>query len=106
MLDKAIHAHLDSMDILEERFKEEIDTLIQGIDKKLLIDNPHDALFEVILAIRELMVNKYMPLAINNGKKLADKLEDYKDNGKEIVVDPSKNPTENERIVDNSNSEK
>lgn len=100
MLDKTIHSHLDEMDILEEKFKAEIDQLIDGIDRDLMFANPQAAMIEVVEAIKKLMIERYMPLAGKQGFHLADKIEK-----KDVVIDGSKDPKENEGIVnDNGNS--
>lgn len=99
MLDKALNKHIDVMDSLEEQFKEEIDLIIKNIDKDALFVDPHGTMQLAVEDIKQLMTEKYIAQAEEEGLNLAKLLERYDDKGKEIPVDPSKNPTENAEVV-------
>ncbi len=98
-LDIELNKHLDNMEELEDKFKKEIDSIIQAIDRKKLVDNPREVLKEVSLAIGDLIEQKYMNLSAAEGLALGKIIERFKKQGKDIIVDASKNPKENEGIV-------
>lgn len=94
MLSTVLHKHLDEMDKIEAEVKTKVDALIAGLDKKKLYEDPHGALQEVVEEIRIMMEEQFMPLASKNGFELAKEISK-----KDLLVDPSKDPTKNEEVV-------
>lgn len=103
-LDKRIHSHLDKMDSIEEQVLSDIDDIIKSIDIDQLIESPSKVLGEAVELIREVMIEKYIPLATEAGEDLSDKIGQLEKKGVDIIVDPSKDPNENKDLVnDNGN---
>lgn len=90
MLAKVLHTHLDKLEELEKQVQEDIDDVLSHIDRKALMKDPRETLIDVVEAIRELMIEKYMPLSSKEGFHLASIVKQ-----KDLIVDPSKNPTVN-----------
>ena len=93
-LDKKIHNHLDELDKIEQNLKDDIDKIINDIDKTTLVSNPDETLAYVILQVRELIVNEYFHKAALEGQRMAKLLQTYK-----VKVDLSKDPNKNENIL-------
>ena len=99
MLDKKLHSHIDEMDILEQKAQEQMDKLISSIDIDEVIDDPHGAMQDLIEEAKNILINSFIEDAAKNGFDLASLLNRYDSQGKEILIDPSKDPKENEDIV-------
>ena len=95
MLDKVIHKHLDVMDEIEESMHKDIKKIIDGIDIKLIMNNPYNEMINIVYMIKKKLLDDHIPKAIQAGFKFS---KDIKKDG-EIVVTQSNNPTLNEIIV-------
>lgn len=93
-LDKKIHTHLDELEKIEQNLLDDIDKIITSIDKSQLVSNPDETLADVILQVRELIVNEYFHKAAVEGQRMAKLLQTYK-----VKVDGSKDPNKNEDIL-------
>ena len=98
-LDIELNKHLDKMEEIENKFKKEIDSIIQAIDPRQLAENPRDVLKEVSMTIGDLIEQKYMDLSAAEGIALGNVIAKFKKQGKDFIVDPSKDPKENEGLV-------
>lgn len=90
MLSIVLHKHLDEMDVIDEQVKSDIDKILSQIDKDLLIKDPKQALIDAVEEVKKLLVDKYQTEASKNGLSLAKEIKK-----RDVVVDPSKDPTEN-----------
>ena len=104
MLDKALHSHLDEMETIESAIVAEIDSIIGEIDIDLVIKDPEKAMLETVLEIKNVILEKYAPMATKNGFDLAELLKKYMAKDKEIAVDPSQDPNKNEDALDGRNN--
>lgn len=102
MLDKVIHKHIDSMDILEQGLSEDIDKLIASIDISTLIDNVDTSIEEIVVAIESLIQDKYAHVAIDNGILFAREVESLK---RDIKVQDSNDGTLNEDQFDDKSGD-
>lgn len=82
------------MDAIEEDAKKRVDQIIAGIDRKKLYEDPQGALQDVVEEIRTMMEEEFMPLGSKNGFELAKQISH-----KDLLVDPSKDPTKNEGVA-------
>lgn len=98
MLSARLHKHLDGMEEIEARAQNDIDSIVSSIDKKLLLENPSEALMQVVDEVSRLMQEKYIPMAIEDGLDLKKDLDKYDKQGKEILIDGSKDPHENKEL--------
>lgn len=94
MLDKLLHKHLDQMDELEARVQEEIDVILASIDRKQILDNPREALYTVVEAVKSILEEKYIPLAAKDGFDLIKKVVN-----KDVIIDDSTNPNQNKELM-------
>lgn len=99
MLSKVIHSHLDNIDEIVARAQEDIDKILEAIDRKELINNPHAALQDAVDTIKKLLEEKYIPMAAKDGFDLLKLLNKYDVEGKDIPIDPSKDPNKNEALA-------
>lgn len=99
MLAKLLHNHIDGMDEIEARMQEDIDLIIENIDKKSLINDPKGTMDAIAEEIKTVLEEKYMPMAAQDGIDLKKVLDRYDEEGKEILIDPSKDGTKNEDLV-------
>jgi hypothetical protein len=105
MLSNALHSHLDEMDALIKELQDDIDKIIISIDRKLLIQQPEMAIMEITQTINTLIDNRYIERASKLGLDLSKLLKRYDKEGKEILFDPSKDPTKNKEILQNANGQ-
>lgn len=92
MLSTRINSHIDEVEKIEEKAKADIDKIIKAIDIKDLIRDPHGVMMDTISEIKKVMEDKHIAQATALGVDFAKMIESMK---KPIVIDPSKNPTEN-----------
>jgi hypothetical protein len=99
MLSTVLHKHIDAMDEIEEKAKNEIDKIIGSIDIKEIMADPHIAMQQIAEQVNKVMTEKYMALAIEEGTKLVKTINKLEKNDETILIDPSKDPTKNKEIV-------
>ena len=99
MLASVLHKHIDGLEEIEARAQNHIDAIIEAIDIKQLVADPHGTLNEVVAMIGQGLETDFMPMAIDDGKSLLEVIKRYDEQGKEIVIDPSKDPKENAGVV-------
>lgn len=90
-LDKVVISHLDDMDVIEDKALEEIDGIVNKINVDALLESPLGEMVRVVDLIRDVMVNSYMPEAIQNGVNFAKSIT--KD--KEILIVDTNDPNFN-----------
>lgn len=95
MLDSVIHKHLDTLDSIEEKVIKEIDDFISGVDIDVLLEDPREALTNIVEYIQEEILNKKALEITELGKKFA---VDVKKDGN-IKIDKSDDPTENKDLL-------
>jgi hypothetical protein len=91
MLAPILHKHLDQQDSIDAESKAAVDKILGGMDIKALIEDPQQELGRVADEVSNLIIDKYQPLAHQEGVKLAEEVKK-----RDIKVDPSKDPTKNE----------
>lgn len=99
MLSKLIHGHIDTMEELEGKAHADIDKIIDSIDIDDLMDNP-DLLLDLVDKVKDRLVEEHIPAASKYGFELADKMQKMEEKGKDIPIDPSKDPEKNKDIVE------
>lgn len=92
MLSTRINSHIDEIEKIEEKAKADIDKIIDAIDIKALIKDPHGVMLDVVTEIKNLMENKHIEKATALGVDFAKMIDGLK---KPIKVDPSKDPEKN-----------
>ena len=100
MLDKTIEKHIDEMDEIEIQASNDIDKIFEGLDIDALIDNPKEELENFVLIMTEILKDSYLDIAVAEGVKLANKIEEFRKKDKDIIVEDSNNPKLNEGQFD------
>lgn len=99
MLAKQLHKHIDEMDSIETKAQANIENIINSIDIGEVIADPHKAMQEAVEEIRKVMIDEYIEMAAKQGIGLARLLNRFDKEGKEILIDPSKDGTKNKEVV-------
>ena len=100
-IDKVLLNHLDDQDVLEDGIAEDIDKLILGLSIKDLMNNPEEALLQLVLKVQENLKENYYVNASKNGIELAKNIQSDGD----IQIPKSNDPNLNEDVVDVSKGE-
>ena len=96
MLDKIINDHLDEMDKIEMAVEADIDEIMKQIDIDAIMQDPLSELTVVVEAVKKVLEDEYIPMAISEGMELSKNIE--KD--REIIVPDTSNPKLNESLDD------
>jgi len=91
MLDKLIRSHLDEVDTLKEKIDKEIDALIDDINIKELLKDPHGYMSEIASAVAEEIIGKHAKEFIKSAEKFAKKVSE----DRVIKIQDSKDPNLN-----------
>lgn len=84
------------MDLIESDLQDDIDKAIAAIDIQALIANPEATMLETIKTVEKVLLNRYAPQALKHGIDLSKSIEK-----KDIIIDPSNDPKENQDVVGN-----
>jgi hypothetical protein len=95
MLDNILHKHLDAIDSIKEEAYKDVDAVFNTIDIKSLIKNTDKELNDVIVIIRKLLLDRYIPSAMEEGVKLSNDIN----NDEEIIIQDSTNPNLNKEAI-------
>lgn len=104
MLAKELHNHLDKMEEIEVELLADIDKIIGLIDVDDVIADPKKAMEEVVEEIKEILLEKYAPMATRNGFDLARLLKKMIEQDREMKIDASKDGNKNKELVDGRNN--
>lgn len=96
MLDKVILTHVEEMDNVEERIKEDLDKLIDTLDVDELMNDPEKVLQTFTAYVNEYIQNKYWEVAAKNGIEFANSIRKDGD----IQVPKTNDPKLNEGEID------
>lgn len=97
MLDRIIHNHIDSMDIIESNMAIDIDSMVDAIDIDSIIDDPDMVLNSFILDIEDMIEKKYADQAIDNGIKFSQQVNKL---NRDIKITDTNDGTLNKDVID------
>ena len=70
-----IHDHLDKAEDLKDEIKIDMNTLFKNIDFKKLILNPDEVTAEMKQAIEIMVMRKYIPRVVKEGKRFSEDVQ-------------------------------
>ena len=91
MLDNKIHNHLDELDAIQELIRQDFELLYSQLDIEELINDPHTTLNDFVDIIKNTMIEKYIPDAVEQGFALSKEIKKL-----DVKVDPSLDGNKNE----------